>query len=54
MESSIENVEIIYDYIITEQTELNIKDLTKEGKKKILVGFSKYRGNKSTSTLTLN
>ncbi len=31
------NTKIIYDYIIAEQTELNIKDSTKEGKIKILV-----------------
>ena len=31
------NASIIYDYIIAEQTELNIKDSTKEGKIKVLV-----------------
>jgi hypothetical protein len=32
LKSNEENAVIIYDYIIAEQTELNIKDSTKEGK----------------------
>ncbi|MGD1836983.1 MAG: hypothetical protein ACPKPY_02860 [Nitrososphaeraceae archaeon] len=37
-----ENVEIICDYIIVEQTEINIKDSTKEGKIKVLVWLSNF------------
>ena len=37
-----QNAKIIYDYIIAEQTELNIKDSTKEGKIKICVAFKLY------------
>jgi hypothetical protein len=42
LEDSSTNTKIIYDYIIAEQTELNIKDSTKEGKIKILVWLSRF------------
>ncbi|HEY6534855.1 MAG TPA: hypothetical protein VIY08_03480 [Candidatus Nitrosocosmicus sp.] len=41
------NAITIYDYIIAEQTELNIKDSTKEGKIKVLVWLSNFHENKS-------
>ena len=37
-----ENASTIYNYIYTEQIELNIKNSTKEGKIKILVWLSNY------------
>ncbi len=46
------NTNIIYDYITTEQTELNIKDSTIETKIKILVWLSKHHENKSFKEMT--
>jgi integrase len=40
-----ENAEIICDYIIAEQTQMNIKESTKEGKMKVLIWLSKYLQN---------
>lgn len=39
---NIENARTIYNYIIAEQTEINIKDSTKESKIKILVWLSNH------------
>jgi integrase len=39
------NAKTIVDYIIVEQTEINIKDLTKEGKIKTLVWLSNFHSN---------
>jgi hypothetical protein len=39
---NIENARTICNYIIAEQTEINIKDSTKEGKIKILVWLSNH------------
>ncbi len=41
-----ENVNIICDYIIAEETEINIKNSTKEGRIKVLVWLSKFHDNK--------
>ncbi len=38
----LDNANIICDYIVAEQTEINIKDSTKEGKIKILVWLSNH------------
>jgi len=46
------NAITVYDYIIVEQTELNIKDSTKEGKIKVLVWLSNFHGNKSFKDMT--
>jgi hypothetical protein len=46
------NATTIYDYIIAEQTELNIKNSTKEGKIKVLVWFSNFHENKSFREMT--
>jgi len=40
------NASIICDYIIAEETEINIKNSTKETKIKVLVWLSKYHNNK--------
>jgi hypothetical protein len=39
---NLDNTNIICDYIIAEQTEINIKDSTKEGKIKILIWLSNH------------
>lgn len=44
------NAKTIIDYIIAEQTEINIKDLTKEGKIKTLVWLSNFHKNDKTFT----
>jgi len=41
------NANIICEYIIAEQNEINIKESTKEGKIKCLVGLSTYLNHKS-------
>ena len=46
------NAITIYDYIIAEQTELNIKDSTKEGKIKVLVWLSNFHQNKPFREMT--
>jgi integrase len=43
---SIENANTICDYILAEETEINIKNSTKEGRIKILVWLCNYHGNK--------
>ena len=40
--TNLENAMIICNYILTEQTEINIKNSTKEGKIKVLVWLSNY------------
>jgi hypothetical protein len=40
--TNLENAIIICNYILTEQTEINIKNSTKEGKIKVLVWLSNY------------
>lgn len=43
---NIENANTICEYIIAEETEINIKNSTKEGRIKVLVWLSKYHYNK--------
>lgn len=50
--TNLENAEIIVDYILAEQTELNIKDSTKEGKIKILVWLSNFHKDKTFKEMT--
>lgn len=48
----IENAAIICDYIIAEQTEINIKQSTKDGKIKVLVWLSNFHQGKSFKEMT--
>ncbi|MGN6560300.1 MAG: hypothetical protein ACTHJ2_07220 [Candidatus Nitrosocosmicus sp.] len=41
------NAQLICDYILTEQTEFNIKESTKEGKIKVLVWLSNFLNGKN-------
>src|SRR5207253_5107646 len=43
-----ENASVIYDYILAEQTDINIKESTKEGKIKVLIWLSNYLANTKT------
>ena len=53
LKRNIENTRIICNYIIVEQTEINIKDSTKEGKIKILVWLSNhFQDQKSFKDMT--
>ena len=45
-QKSSSNAKVICDYIIAEQNEINIKESTKEGKIKCLVGLSTYLNHK--------
>jgi integrase len=47
-----ENAKVICDYIIAEQTEINIKPSTIEGKIKILIWLSDFHSGKSFSEMT--
>ena len=42
-----DNADVICDYIITEQTEINIKESTKEGKIKVMIWLSNRLGNRA-------
>ena len=46
------NARLICDYILTEQTEFNIKESTKEGKIKILVWLSNFHNGKNFIDMT--
>ena len=46
------NTEIICHYIIAEQNEINIKELTKEGKIKTLIDITKFSNYKDIDKLT--
>ena len=46
------NAQLICDYILTEQTEFNIKESTKEGKIKILVWLSNFHNGKNFIDMT--
>jgi len=46
------NAEIICDYIIAEQNEINIKESTKEGKIKVLIWLAEYLKNESFHEIT--
>ena len=52
LKSNPDNARIIVEYILTEQTEINIKDSTKESKIKTLVWLSNFHNNKSFIELT--
>jgi len=45
-----QNTSIIYDYIIAEETELNIKNSTKETRIKVLVWLSKFYNDTKSFT----
>jgi len=47
-----ENAGVICDYISAEQTDINIKESTKEGKIKVLIWLSNYLANKSFHQIT--
>jgi DNA-binding Lrp family transcriptional regulator len=47
-----ENANVICDYILVEQTDINIKESTKEGKIKVLIWLSNYVVNKPFSQMT--
>ena len=46
LRSNLVNAQTIIDYILVEQTEINIKDSTKESKIKTLVWLSNFHNNK--------
>ena len=46
------NAKTIYEYIIAEQTELNIKNSTIEGKLKVLVWLSDFHRDKTFNDMT--
>ncbi len=52
LESSIENAEIICNYIIAEQNEINIKESTKEGKIKVLLDLVKFLNYKELNKIS--
>ena len=52
LEKSPKNAEIICKYITTEQNEINIKELTKEGKIKTLIDISKFLDFKDFEEMT--
>ena len=52
LEKSLNNTEIICKYIITEQNEINIKELTKEGKIKTLIDIAKFLDFKDFDEMT--
>jgi hypothetical protein len=47
-----ENANVICDYILAEQTDINIKESTKEGKIKVLMWLSNYLTNKPFGQMT--
>jgi hypothetical protein len=51
LKRNIENTRIICNYIIAEQTEINLKDSTKEGKIEILVCYQTTFKTKSLSKI---
>jgi hypothetical protein len=46
------NAQLICDYILTEQTEFNIKESTKEGKIKVIVWLSNHHNGKYFAEMT--
>jgi hypothetical protein len=46
------NAEVICDYVVAEQTEINIKESTKEGKLKCLLWLSYFHNHKSYASMT--
>ena len=51
-DESRENAEIVCDYVISEQTEINIKESTKEGKIKCLFWLSSFLSHKWYRSMT--
>jgi hypothetical protein len=47
-----DNANVICDYILAEQTDINIKESTKEGKIKVLIWVPNYLANKSFGQMT--
>lgn len=47
-ERNVENANIICDYIVAEQTEINIKNTTKENRIKVLVWLSNFFEDKTS------
>jgi integrase len=47
-----DNANVICDYILAEQTDINIKESTKEGKIKVLIWLSNYFANKPFGQMT--
>lgn len=47
-----QNARLICDYILDEQTEINLKDSTKEGKIKVLVWLSNFHSGKNFDEIT--
>jgi hypothetical protein len=47
-----DNANVICDYILAEQTDINIKESTKEGKIKVLIWLSNYLANKPFGQMT--
>jgi hypothetical protein len=45
-----ENANIICDYILAEQIDMNIRESTKEGKIKVLIWLSKYLAQQNVSS----
>jgi hypothetical protein len=48
------NVEIICNYIVAEQNEINIKESTKESKIKRIIHLSKFFDNKKSGWISAN
>lgn len=49
---NMENANVVCDYILAEQAEINIKESTKEGKIKLLIWLSNYLANKPFHQMT--
>ena len=49
---NMENANVVCDYILAEQAEINIKESTKEGKIKVLIWLSNYLANKPFHQMT--
>jgi hypothetical protein len=52
LKSNPTNANTIYEYIIAEQTELNIKNSSREGKLKVLIWLSNFHRDKSFNDMT--
>lgn len=52
IEENPQNARLICDYILDEQTEINLKDSTKEGKIKVLVWLSNFHSGKDFDEIT--
>jgi hypothetical protein len=52
LETSSENLQIICNYLIAEQNEINIKESTKEGKIKVIFNIIKFLNFKDVRKVT--